>query len=74
MADDRNLSAMTWSGLLDLLVRLYADRPDDHALSLGHWDDDVHEVPGRSEPVNLPRFNPQIRLTMGELRACAANR
>lgn len=48
-----------------VVARHYKDKPDDYALSLGHWEaTDDH-------PTLLLDFHAVVRVTMGEVRSMA---
>lgn len=56
--------------LIDVIVGVYKDKPDDYVVSVCHWRDE--EVPdGCGGFVKLPRAYADIKLTAGELRALA---
>lgn len=57
--------AMDAREFFELVARQYADKPDDHVLSLGDWrEDPVLGAPHQE-------FNALMRLTLGEVRQMA---
>lgn len=58
------MSTMSWSGILDLLISIYADKDDDYVISIGGWEDKKHQL-----GLIVPAFNAKIGMTVGELKA-----
>ena len=52
--------SLRWHDILLLLLRSYADKPDDHVLSVGDWTN-----------ATIPDFRALLRFTLGDLRAWA---
>jgi hypothetical protein len=53
----------TASEIFALILKLHAKQPDGFVVSIGHWNSDMFKEAWE------PEFVPDIRLTLGEVRA-----